>query len=343
MRIAIFGAGSIGCYVGGRLLAGGEDVVFCGRERVAQAIADHGLTLSHYQLPTTTIAAQDVRFATTPYVLADADVILVTVKSQATADSGAEIAASANPRALIVSLQNGVRNAGLLRDVLGDQRVAAGMVPFNVVNQGNGMFHCGTEGELVIERNATTEAVVTRLNAASVGTRTATDMDAVLWGKLLLNLNNALNLLSDRPLKEQLGNRDYRRVLALSIAEGLAVLRDAGIRPARVGKMLPALMPTILRLPDFIFQILARGMLKIDPQARSSMWEDLRAGREAEIDYLNGEITRLGDTRGVPTPVCDRIVSLVREAFANKASPALSGSEILNLVSTRPGNSSVQT
>ncbi len=328
MRIAILGAGSIGCYVGGRLRATGADVVFCGRPRIADAVRRHGLSLSHYALASVRVPPGDIDFRTDPGALEGADVILVTVKSQATRDAAADIAANAPSNALVVSLQNGVRNAALLRECLPGFAVAAGMVPFNVVNRGKGVFHCGTEGDLVIEAGERSATLAALLQTAGVAAHTDDDMPAVLWGKLLLNLNNALNMLSNRPLKAQLAERDYRRVLACSIEEGLAVLHAAGIRPARVGKVLPGLIPGILRLPDWLFRIVARGMLRIDPTARSSMWEDLQAGRTPEIDYLNGEITRLGTEVGVATPVNEAVVSLVREAFASGTSPALSGAEL---------------
>ena len=118
-------------------------------------------------------------------------------------------------------------------------------------------------------------------------------MAGVLWGKLMLNLNNALNALSGVPLATQLADRRWRLILARQIAEALGVLKAAGIKPARIEGVPPGMIPRILRLPDWLFRRVARRMLAIDPEARSSMWEDLHRHRPTEIGYLQGAILAL--------------------------------------------------
>ncbi|GAB2655517.1 ketopantoate reductase C-terminal domain-containing protein [Kribbella swartbergensis] len=147
------------------------------------------------------------------------------------------------------------------------------------------------------------------------------------WAKLLLNLNNPINALSGVPLREELSQRSYRRCLAAAQAEALALLDAAGITPA---KLLPVPMhrfPLILRLPDFVFRRLAASMLAIDPLARTSMWEDLEAGRTTEIDYLNGEVVRLAESLDRPAPVNTKLVTLLRAAEAQRRT--WSGPELL--------------
>ena len=79
-------------------------------------------------------------------------------------------------------------------------------------------------------------------------------MTAVAWGKLLINLNNAVNALSGRPLREQLMQRDYRRVMAATLKEGLAILDAAGVKPAKVGSVGPRLLPLAMGSPDWLFR-----------------------------------------------------------------------------------------
>jgi 2-dehydropantoate 2-reductase len=67
-------------------------------------------------------------------------------------------------------------------------------------------------------------------------------------------------------------------------------------------------------LPNSLFKVLAARMLKIDPRARSSMWEDLTAGRPTEIDFLCGEVVALATTLGATAPRNARMVKLIREA-----------------------------
>jgi 2-dehydropantoate 2-reductase len=136
----------------------------------------------------------------------------------------------------------------------------------------------------------------------------------VQWGKLLLNLNNAVNAISGLPLKLQLSQRAYRRPAALLIHEALDVLNAAGIRPAKVGRVTPKLIPPLLRLPDFLFARAAGAMLRIDPHARTSMSTDLQRGHLTEVDYLNGEVVRLAKTLGRCAPFNQRICELIHLA-----------------------------
>jgi len=80
----------------------------------------------------------------------------------------------------------------------------------------------------------------------------------------------------------------------------------------------------VLALPDWLFFRVAAAMLRIDPEARSSMWEDLERGRTTEVDFINGEVVRLAREVGVEAPYNARAVDLVREAEARGAgSPGL--------------------
>ena len=154
-------------------------------------------------------------------------------------------------------------------------------------------------------------------------------MAGVLWGKLLLNLNNALNALSGVPLVDPARRPPLAALLAAQMDEALGVLKAAGIRPARIEGVPPSAIPRILRLPDWLFRVVARRMLAIDPQARSSMWEDLQRRRATEIDYLQGAILKLAHKSGVRAPLTERIIAQVRQAEAAGAgSPGLSPDQI---------------
>jgi 2-dehydropantoate 2-reductase len=318
VRIVVYGAGGIGCYVGGRLLATGTPVTFVGRQRMAHELAAHGLRLTDYLGADLRVTAADLRYETSPGAAAEADLVLVTVKSAATESAAGELAAVLKPGAIVVSFQNGVRNGKLLRERLTDQAVVTGMVPFNVLNRGGGVFHQGTEGGLDVQRHPGLAPYVDAFSQAGLPLTQHDDILPVQWAKLLLNLNNPINALSDVPLRDELSQRSYRRCLAAAQAETLALLDAAGIEPA---KLLPVPMhrfPAILRLPDFLFRRLAAKMLAIDPLARTSMWEDLEAGRPTEIDYLNGEVVRLAESLHRSAPVNAKLVALIRAAEVNR-------------------------
>lgn len=317
MHVAIFGAGSIGCFIGGAWAAAGVPVRFVGRERIAAEIARHGLTLTDYSGWRKRLTPEQVDFSTKPAALADADIVALCVKSTGTAAAAKEIARNAKKGALVVSFQNGVGNVDAIRSILKHRfEAVAGMVSYNVAALGHGRFHKGVAGDLIAEDVPALRALAERIGDGPARLRLSSDMPAIAWGKLLINLNNAVNALSGRTLLEQLRERDYRRVVAASIVEALELLDAAGIEPAKIGPVPPRLLPHVIASPDLVFNNLFLRIQKIDARARSSMADDLKAARPTEIDYLNGEVVKLARKLGRRAPVNEAIVSLVRQAEA---------------------------
>src|SRR5690349_15696805 len=105
-EICVYGAGSIGCYVGGRLAATGSTVSFVGRGRIAQDVGAHGLHLTDWRGADLSVPKEQVRFATSPEGARGADLVLVTVKSAGTGDAARELARVLKPGAVVVSFQN---------------------------------------------------------------------------------------------------------------------------------------------------------------------------------------------------------------------------------------------
>lgn len=311
-RIVIAGAGSIGCFVGGLLALGGRQVVLLARPRIAAEVREHGLRLASFEGWSERIEPSALILETDPArALAGAAIVLVTVKSGQTRDMAALIAAHAPARAKVISLQNGLDNARRLAAALPGRAVHAGMVSFNVLHLGGGRFHRGTSGPLVIAAGAPV------LAAPHLDIIAHPRMDAVLAGKLVYNLNNALNALSGLPLQAQLADRRWRRILAACQDEALAIFAAMGIAPWSLGRLPVRRFPLVLRLPDFLFRLASRAGPRIDSAARSSMWEDLERGRATEIDELQGKIVALGHELGISTPANDLVLAAVRKAEGN--------------------------
>ncbi|GGA50457.1 2-dehydropantoate 2-reductase [Dyella nitratireducens] len=313
-RIAIYGAGMIGNYLGGRLHARAH-VRLIARPHVAASLNQHGLTTSDLNGYRRHVPVAALNVATQPDAARDADVVLVTVKSAATMEAAHELADVLTPGTLVISFQNGVHNTADLRAALPDCRVLTGMVPFNVTQPQPAHFHQGSSGTLMVERSsALPPSLLAAFGASGLTLQQRDDMQAVLWAKLLINLNNPLNALSGLPLREELAQHAWRQCLALLQREGLQVVKAAGIRPAQLTALPARWLPRVLSLPNAVFHRLASRMLAIDPLARSSMWDDLQAGRRTEVDYINGEIVVLAKSKGMRAPMNARIVALIREA-----------------------------
>ena len=320
-RIAIAGAGAIGCYVGGALAAAGQKVTLLGRARILGEIAENGLTVSDYTGAQAHVEAGQLTLTEDPADMAGADLVLVTVKARDTAEIGAQIAQHCAESAAVVSLQNGVTNPQVLRDQMPGRDIRPGMVPFNVVPAGPGHFHRSTSGDLAIGRGP--RSLTSVLTAPLVTTGETEDIVALQWGKLLVNLANAPNALSGLTVHQMLMNRDMRRILADQIAEALAALKHAGMPVIGTTPLPASLGPFVLRLPTPLFRRVAARMLTVDPTARTSMSYDLETGRPTEIESLQGAVIELCEQQGLDCPLNRHLRDLVRQAEA--AGPGIPG------------------
>jgi 2-dehydropantoate 2-reductase len=340
MKICVFGTGAVGGWIGGAWASAGLDVVLVGRESIAAEIREHGVTISDLSgegpsraihLPPGTITCSP-----DPKLCADADLILVTVKSTDTDAAAGSIAGHARKDAVLLSFQNGISNPDKLRAAVPGRTVLTGIVPYNVVRLANGRFNKTVTGELYAEDHELTRAVQEAVGRRPGSMKLVSDMAPVAWSKLLINLNNAVNALSGKPLLEQLKDRDYRRVVAETMDEALEAMKLHGIEPAKMGMVSPASLPNVLRLPNLLFAPFLKAQ-KIAPDARSSMADDLAAGRRTEIDYLNGEVVALARRHKLDPPVNAAIVQLVREAEAG-VERRWSGKELAErLLGDKPG------
>ena len=326
--IGIAGAGSIGCFVGGMLAAGGRQIALLARPRVIAEIESNGLRLTSFEGLDRRIAEDQLTLSENPSIFSDAGVVLVTVKSADTAGIADVIARHAPHDAVIVSLQNGVGNVGVLRERLPGRIVLGGMVPFNVISAGQGRFHRSTSGDIVIE--ADDAATAERLSVPGLKLRATAG-----------HIRRAMGQAAGQ--SQQRAQRAGRAAAAPATG---AARHGAGCSPTRWrrGWRRCGLMASrrcrrrrcrqtghriCCGCRMRIFNMVLGRTMKIDPEARSSMWEDLQRGRATEIDYLQGVITEIADRHGLQVPLSRRIVALIRNAEqAGKGSPGLTPEQI---------------
>ena len=327
MKFIVLGAGAVGCYIGGRLANAGAHVTLVGRPRVIDPLAMHGLTVSDLDGFSSHQDGANLRLATSLMEVADRDgaVILLCVKGGATVAAAREISLACPSGTTIVSLQNGVDNVARIVAAAPSMKVLAGMVPYNVVMRSAHHVHRATTGSLYIGHSEASDKFAQIFAAAGLPTELSTNMHPVQWGKLLLNLNNPVNALSDLPLQAQLSDRNYRRVLAGLQTEALTLLAKANITPAKVAAVSPRVLPHLLRLPNWLFTRVAGRMLRMDASARSSMWDDLHHGRMTEIDDMCGAVVRLASAQGGSAPLNERMCALVAQHQAGGAAALASG------------------
>ena len=309
MQVAIFGAGSTGCYLGGLLQLGGCQVSLICRQRICDSIVDAGgITLTDYTgqnekvMPSALLTKlTDEKFEAVFVMLKCHQLEAALSDLQKLAENGAEL----------FFMQNGLGSLDLIREHLPQEKVKQGITPFNVLSLENARFHRGTEGTLLFHNTPISELFTKHLKAIGFSCELYVDMQSVIYGKLLLNLNNALNAIANQPIKTQLENHKLRQVYASAQSEWLAVAKMEGVELAQFTSVKPSWMPTILRLPNWIFLHLAKTMLDIDPHARSSMWEDIQIGRKTEIEFLNEAVAKRAETLGIEAPTNRKISYLI--------------------------------
>ena len=180
----------------------------------------------------------------------------------------------------------------------------------------------------MIENHPAIGPLVSALEAAGQGVRLSDVILGDQWAKMIVNLNNGLNTLTGETLREGLYQRDYRRALAACVEEAMTVAHTSGVSVGTFNGRSPAALMKTLRLPDMAYRLIMQMIVKIDAKARSSMLDDLEAGRVSEIDYLQGEIVKRAEAVGMSAPYNAAILNAVEEAFSEGKSPKLTGAQI---------------
>ena len=300
-RVAVLGAGAVGCWFGGRLARAGAPVTLIGRARHMDAIARNGLVIES----STGREIIPVATATDAKAARDADVVLVCVKSSDTDDAGRSLAPVIPPGASVVSLQNGVDNAERLRGALPNP-VFAAVVYVGTAMEGDGVVRHAGRGDLVLGAERSTAAhadVRLRLRAiaamferAGVPCPVTEDIDAALWTKLTVNCAfNAVSALGHARYGRMASDPAVRELMEGVVRETAAVGQASGVTLDE------------LTLLDATWKI-AEAMAG----QYSSTAQDLFGGKRTEIDALNGFIARRGRALGVATPLNATLHTLVR-------------------------------
>ncbi|AXF01092.1 ketopantoate reductase family protein [Paraburkholderia hospita] len=290
MKVAVMGAGAVGCYYGGMLARAGHEVVLIGRPQHVEAIERSGLRLEAQSFDERIPLAASTQAS----AVQGAKLVLFCVKSTDTQSAALEIKPFLAPDTLVLSLQNGVENADEVRKVIA-QPVAAAVVYVATEMAGPGHVRHHGRGELVIEPSSASAEVAQALIAAGVPTEISDNVRGALWAKLILNCAyNALSAITQLPYGRLVKGEGVTTVMRDIVDECLAVAKADGV--------------TIPGDIDKAVRMIAETM----PGQYSSTAQDLSRGKRSEIDHLNGLIVRRGEALGVATPSNRLLHTLVK-------------------------------
>jgi 2-dehydropantoate 2-reductase len=311
VRIAVIGAGAIGSTIGALLSRAGQDVTLMGRPKQVAAIRKHGLQLDGalgrfiVQVP----AAEQLDFRP--------DLALLAVKTQ-DVKSAVQASLPLLTDVPLVTLQNGLRSDDLVAGVLPPHQIVSAVVSIIATYLTPGSVTVISPGSLVIGHPfAAPEPLlpmVAEILNHAIPTQISANIRGAHWLKLLVNVNNALPAITNFTVQEVYADPYLSQLVIRLLREGLAVVQRAGIKLESLPDVSVALIRLLGRLPVKFAARLAstkvRRTVSTLPVFGSTL-QSLRRHRSTEIDYLNGEIVRLGTEVGVPTPLNAMVVKMV--------------------------------
>jgi 2-dehydropantoate 2-reductase len=297
MKIAVYGAGGVGGYFGGKLAQAGHEVHLIARGRHLTAIQEHGLRVRSVR------GDFELRAPATddPADIGPCDVVLFCVKSYDTAEAAARLGPLLSATTAVVSLQNGVDNEEQIAEAVGWPHVVGGAsFVFATIAEPGVVDHTGGPSSLAIGEMSgkRSERVLTLAAAcqdAGVPTDVPDDIRMVLWAKYAFICAQAGMTAATRlPIGDIRDNEPAWRMFRDLVAEVIALGQAEGVP-----------------LPDSMVDDHLRATAALDPSGRSSLYHDLTTGHRMELETLHGTLARLGAKHGIPTPASSAVYAIL--------------------------------
>jgi len=295
VRVAVLGAGAVGCYFGGMLARAGHAVTLIGRAMHVDVFRKSGLHFEGRKFDERVA----VEASTSVAAVRNAKLVLFCVKSTDTDEAAAEMAAFLDSDCVVVNLQNGVDNAERIQARVSQQVIPAVVYVATEMTGPGHLKHHG-RGDLVIGTLSAAPSdglpqIKQCFEAAGVPVAISDNVAGELWAKLVANCAyNAISAISQLPYGVMMRGAGVRDVMRDVAEEALAVAKASGVR----------------MFPDMLERVY--GIAKAMPTQYSSTAQDLARGKMTEIDHLNGHVVRRGEALGVPTPANRALWALVK-------------------------------
>ncbi len=300
MKIAIIGAGAMGCLYGGKLSSVGENEVFLIdiRQDYIDAINRDGIFIEEND---EMLNYKRVVGTTDPASVGVVDLAVIFVKSTETKAAIEGNKAVFGEHTLAMTLQNGIGNIEILSELLGQYNVIAGTTAHGAYMKGPGrVCHAGfgmtVIGKLSSIGDDRIQPVLNLLNQAGIEATLSDNVLGLVWDKLLVNVGiNALTAITGLLNGELLDYPEIEKILEQAVAEGMRVADAKNIQ---------------LQYSDPVAH--TKDICRATALNKSSMLQDVLHNRKTEVEMINGAIVREGAALGISAPVNDTLANLVR-------------------------------
>ena len=300
MKIAILGAGALGCAIGATLTEGGHETWLLARSPThVEAMRRDGLQVDDAN----GVRRIVVRAATAPNEVGVADLVIVLVKSFHTDAAMRGALALVGPQTRVLSLQNGLGHEEILAEIVGRDRVLAGKTYVGGVLRGPGHIQSGVTGkatyigELGGRITPAVKAIADAFNAAGLMTTVSENIVGTMWDKLLVNVaTGALTGITRLTYGQLYGEPLLKSTALAAVSEAIAAAQAGGVLLSMTD-------------PEQAWTLAAEGL---SPAFKTSMLQSLEKGSITEVDFINGAVVRAGQRLGVPTPVNATLVACIK-------------------------------
>lgn len=300
MKIAILGAGALGCAIGAALFEGGSDVSLINRNAAhVDAIHAQGLRLRDQGVE----RRVNIPATTSPEQVGPVDLVILLVKSFHTREAMDQAGPLLAPHTLVLSLQNGLGHEDILAEYVDRERILAGKSYVGGTLLGPGHIIHGVQGkETVIGEldgriTDRVRAIAHEFERAGMLIEVSDNILGTIWDKLLINVaTGAVTAIAGMPYGPLYDCAPLEAVGVAAVREAMEIAHASGVRLS-ISDPLEAWRKAGAGLPaDF----------------RTSMLQSLDKGSVTEIDFVNGAVVDYGLRVGIATPVNSTLVACVK-------------------------------
>ena len=325
MKLAIYGAGSLGTILGAYISRAGVPVDLINRNKAhVEALQSKGA-----QVVGTVQFTQQVMAYTPAEMSGSYDIIFLMTKQQNNAETVQMLKDYLADDGVLVTFQNGLPEMQIAK-VLGEERVLGCTVAWGATMQGPGVCELTSSPDAlsfslgaVSQRRSGHFAKVKELLELMGTVEVEENFIGTRWSKLLINAAfSGMSAVLGCTFGEAAGPKESRRIVQKLIKECIDVCRVGGIRIEPVqGKDIVKLLDYSNPLKRaFAFMIIPIAIRK-HAKLKASMLQDIEKGKLTEVDAINGAVSDYGRMVGCPTPMNDKVVEIIHRIEKGELKP----------------------